>query len=207
MSRFVVDSRSRLELIGTRPADSPAGPGALLVEPGLADVVTLQRRATATVSADDERSFLLDTMAEYTWARDVAGLAATTLQRLQQPVVELCSFYDLMPWHLTPRHLDRYFAGEGRRGGSTIRSKIGRIDSYFAFLEQRYAGEIARRFGAVVESPVDPFNRPRHRGDFGLRIPPSRRALREFFASWRGELPAARKWAVAARDRRLGGEV
>ena len=40
------------------------------------------------------------------------------------------------------------------------------------FLEQRYAGEIARRYGAAVESPIDPFNRPKHRGDYWLRIPP-----------------------------------
>lgn len=51
-----------------------------------------------------------------------------------------------------------------------------------------------------MESPVDPFNRPRHRGDFALRVPPSRRALREFFAAWRAELPSARKELVACRD-------
>jgi len=51
-----------------------------------------------------------------------------------------------------------------------------------------------------VESPVDPFNRPAHRGDFGMRVPPSRRALREFFAAWRAELPGARKELVACRD-------
>ena len=53
---------------------------------------------------------------------------------------------------------------------------MNQIDGYFAFLEQRYAGEIARRYGVAVESPVDLFNRPRHRGDFGLRVPPSQRA-------------------------------
>ncbi|MFJ9847596.1 tyrosine-type recombinase/integrase [Kitasatospora sp. NPDC101155] len=181
----------------------PAGPEPAaggLVEPGLADVVTLQRRAAAGVSADDERAFFADALAEYTWARDVAGLAASTLQRLLRPVEEICSFYDLVPWHLTPRHLDLYFSGAGKRGRSTLRAKVSRIDAYFAFLEQRYAGEIARRFGVAVESPVDPFNRPHHRGDFGLRIPPSQRAMREFFAAWRQALPQARKWRVAARD-------
>jgi integrase len=78
------------------------------------------------------------------------------------------------------------------------------IDSYFAFLEQRYAGEIARRFGVGVESPIDPFNRPRHRGDFGLRVPPSPRATREFFAGWREALDQARKPAVARRDYVMG---
>ncbi len=137
---------------------------------------------------------------EYLWARDVAGLAPTTLHRQVQPVVEVCDFYDLPPWQITPRHLDQYFAGVGKRATSTLRGKLLKIDGYFHFLEQRYAGEIARRFGVAVESPVDPFNRPVHRGDFGLRIPPSKRATKEFFASWRGSLPDARKYPVACRD-------
>ena len=78
------------------------------------------------------------------------------------------------------------------------------IDGYFAFLEQRYAGEIARRFGVSVESPIDPFNRPRHRGDFGLRIPPSQQAMKEFFRRWREELPHVRMGQLAQRQQRLG---
>ena len=94
--------------------------------------------------------------------------------------------------------------GPRQAGASTLRGKINKIDAYFAFLEQRYAGEIMRRFGAAVESPIDPFNRPRHRGDFGLRVPPSQRATREFFARWREALPNARKYAVARRDYVMG---
>ncbi|WP_084719055.1 tyrosine-type recombinase/integrase [Streptacidiphilus carbonis] len=171
------------------------------VEPALADVLTLQRRASESSSSEDERALFQDTLAEYCWARDVAGLAPTTLQSLVQPVIEVCSFYDVMPWRLTPGALDHYFAGVGKPNRhSTMRSKITKIDSYFAFLEQRYAGEIRRRFGAAVESPVDSFNRPRHRGDFGLRIPPSARATKEFFASWREALPGSRKYPVAVRN-------
>lgn len=172
-----------------------------LAEAGLADVLTLQRQAFEGSTPADERTLFQDTLAEYCWARDVAGLSAKTLQILVQPVLEICSFYDVMPWRLTPRDLDRYFAGPGKPGRhSTMRSKLNRIDGYFAFLEQRYAGEILRRFGAAVESPVDAFNRPRHRGDFGLRIPPSARATKEFFASWREALPTSRKYPVAVRN-------
>jgi integrase len=175
-----------------------------VLEPGLADVVTLQRRRAAELSDGDEDAFFLDTVAEYQWARDAAGLAATTLDRLTKPIIEICRYYDLVAWRLTPRQVDRYFAGPGKRGRSTVRQKMNLIDSYFAFLEQRYAGEIARRFGAGVESPIDPFNRPRHRGDFGLRVPPSPRATREFFAGWRETLDQARKPAVARRDYVMG---
>jgi integrase/recombinase XerC len=176
----------------------------LASEPGLADVITLERRRAAAISVGDEQSFFLDTLAEYQWARDVAGLAASTLDQLVKPVIEVCQHYGVVPWRLTPRQVDRYFAGPGKRGRSTLRQKLANIDGYYTFLEQRYAGEIARRFGVAVESPIDPFNRPRHRGDFGLRVPPSQHAARAFFASWRDALADARKPAVACRDYVMG---
>jgi integrase len=184
----------------TAPSDDASPLAPLSEGAGLADVVTLQSRRAATVQPGDERSFFHDTLAEYLWARDVAGLAGSTLQQLLRPVVEVCRFYDCVPWRLTPRHVDQYFAGPGKRAHATVRQKLVRIDGYFSFLEQRYGGEIAKRFGAVVESPVDAFNRPRHRGDFGLRVPPSATAMGEFFATWREALPSARKYPVAVRD-------
>ncbi|MGW2974261.1 site-specific integrase [Streptomyces mirabilis] len=194
----MADSGSRrLSLVPPPAAPAPQQPRA---EEGLADVLTLQERASAISSEADEVAFFHDTVAEYTWARDVAGLAATTLRQVVQPIIEVCDFYDTVPWHLTSRQVDCYFAGPGKRAHRTIRQKMVRIDGFFAFLEQRYAGEILRRFGAAVESPIDPFNQPRHRGEFGLRIPPSKRATTEFFASWRKGLPQARKYPVAARD-------
>ncbi|MGW7325475.1 tyrosine-type recombinase/integrase [Streptomyces sp. NPDC054845] len=183
----------RFTVIGAPPPAS--GP-----EEGLADVLTLQRRAEASSSPQAERDLFQDSLAEYCWARDVAGLAASTLSRLVQPVIEVCAFYDTVPWRLTPRELDQYFAGAGKRSHATVRKKITGIDMYFAFLEQRYAGEVLRRFGAAVESPIDAFNRPHHRGDFGLRIPPSAKEMTAFFASWRDELALARKYPVAVRD-------
>ncbi|MFJ2752710.1 tyrosine-type recombinase/integrase [Streptomyces sp. NPDC087297] len=184
----------------------PAGLDSLGAGPdrGLADVFTLQRQRSASAGPVEERDYFFDTLAEYQWARDAAGLMPQTIDQLIKPVIELCEFYDVVPWRLAPKHLDQYFAGAGKRARSTVRAKINKIDGYFAFLEQRYAGEIARRFGAAVESPVDPFNRPRHRGDFGLRIPPSQRAMKEFFAAWRDALPSARKEAVACRDYVMG---
>ena len=57
-----------------RPSARRRSPvGGPLLEPGLADVVTLQRRKAAEVSDGDEESFFLDTLAEYQWARDAAG--------------------------------------------------------------------------------------------------------------------------------------
>jgi hypothetical protein len=121
----------------------------------------------------------MDALVEYQWARDVAGLASSTLDGLTKPVIEVCDHYGVVPWRLTPRHVDGYFAGVGKRQAPTVRSKLNRIDHFFAFLEQRYAHEIFQRFGAAVESPVDPFNRHAHRDDFGRRVPPSAQAVND----------------------------
>ena len=197
----MADSESRvLTLVREAPAGDLGSAAATSAESGLADVVTLQRRRQARLSAGDEESFFIDTLSEYQWARDAAGLAPSTLSNLVKPVIEVCEYYGTVPWRLTQREVDKYFAGPGKRARSTQRAKASQIDAYFAFIEQRYAGEIRRRFGAVVESPIDPFNRPYHRGDFGLRIPPSQTAMREFFSRWRDDLPQARKYAVACRD-------
>ncbi|MER6316631.1 hypothetical protein ABT237_23130 [Streptomyces sp. NPDC001581] len=119
---------------GTRRFTLIGGGGASSELAWLADVVTLQRRAAAGASPDDARTLFQDTLAECCWARDVAGLAATTLSRLVQSVIELCSFYDVVPWELSSRALDQYFAGPGKRAHSTNRRKITLIDHYFAFL-------------------------------------------------------------------------
>lgn len=195
-----------MRLVGAAAPDSgpsdevaPAG-----IEPGLADVVTLQRKRAARAVPGEEEEFFTDTIAEYQWARDAAGLAQGTLDQLAQPVLELCDHFDVVAWRLTPRQVDQYFAGPGKRAVSTMRSKSNKIDHYFAFLEQRYAGELLRRFGVAVESPIDEFNRPIHRGDFGLRVPPSQRATQEFFGRWRESLTTARKPVIARRDYVMG---
>lgn len=172
----------------------------LIGDTELAEVVALHRQRPGGSAVDLERRFFVDTVAEYQWARDAAGLARSTLDQLVKPVIEVCEFFNDVPWRLSPRQLDQYFSGPGKRAPSTVRLKMSRIDGYFAFLEQRYGSEISNRFGVEVESPVDEFNRPVHRGDFGLRVPPSQRAMREFFAQWRESLASARKWSVSCRD-------
>jgi len=117
--RFVADPRSRLLSVAQPVAGggSEQQPSAEPVfERGLADVVTLQRRKASEISDGDEESFFLDTIAEYQWARDAAGLAPATLDGLTKPVIEVCEHYGLAPWRLTPRQVDKYFAGAGVRG-------------------------------------------------------------------------------------------
>jgi integrase/recombinase XerC len=203
---FVVDSRSGL-LSVVRPAhddDEQPGPPPLVGEPGLADVVTLQRRKAAEISDSDEESFFLDTVAEYQWARDGRRIGPGRPGRAGQADHRGLSALRPGPVAAGSPPGRQVLRRGWQARAPPVRRKMNQIDGYFAFLEQRYAGEIARRYGVAVGSPVDPFNRPRHRGDFGLRVPPSHRALREFFACWRGSLEQARKPAVARRDYVMG---
>ena len=71
-------------------------------------------------------------------------------------------------------------------------------------------GELHELTGRLIGSPIDEVNRPRHSGDFTVRVPPSPAALNAFFAGWRTELATSRKWLTAARHyamARLAAEV
>ncbi|MDH6545968.1 hypothetical protein [Streptomyces sp. SAI-041] len=105
------------------------------------------------MSAHDEESCFVDALTNYQWARHSAGLAPSTIDQLIKPVIEVCDYFGTVPWHLTPREVDKYFADPRERAHNTHRQKLNHIDAFFAFLEQRYARDIMMRFGATVESP------------------------------------------------------
>ena len=106
-----------LALVPPPVVPTDMAPVTVPAEAGLAEVVTLGRPRPERGLADDEERFFTDTLAEYQWARDVAGLAPSTLARLTRPLIEVCGHYGLVPWRLTPRHVERYFAGPGERAG------------------------------------------------------------------------------------------
>ena len=116
-------------------------------------------------------------------------------------VVEFLTHAGVHPWLVEPRHGDA-FLSKACRGlqPSTRRQKAARIHGFYEFLELRHAGDIHRLTGAVVASPIDAANRPRHAGDVVYRPPPSMRAMAAFFRSWQDEVPTVRKFTTAARD-------
>ena len=139
-------------------------------------------------------------MAEYVLARLAHGVADGTIRGEITAVEQFLAHAGVFAWEMEPVHADR-FLGQAQRhqAPETRRGKAGAIDLFFRFLEARYRGEIHELTGRVIASPIDACNRPRHAGDFHVRVPPSPQALAAFFAAWRGELPAARKWLAAAR--------
>ena len=150
-------------------------------------------------------------MAEFVLTRLAHGVADGTIRAEIAAVEEFVSSAGVAVWEIEPAHADR-FLGQQQRGNSssTRRNKAGAIDLFFRYLEFRYAGEIHQLTGRVLTSPIDACNRPRHAGDFKVRVPPSAQDLAAFFASWREALPDERKWLTATRSyviARLAAEV
>jgi integrase len=150
-------------------------------------------------------------LAEFALARLAHGVADGTIRGELAAVLEFLDGAGVWAWEIQPAHADR-FLGHSQRGraNQTRRGKAGAIDLFFRFLEVRYRGELHQLTGRLIGSPIDACNRPRHAGDFHVRVPPSPAALASFFAAWRGELSTSRKWLCASRHyamARLAAEV
>ncbi len=160
----------------------------------------------AEAAADQEHL-----LAEFALARLAHGVADGTIRGELAAVVEFLDAAGVWAWEIQPAHADRFLGDTQRdRASETRRGKAGAIDLFFRFLEVRYRGELHELTGRLVASPIDAVNRPRHSGDFHVRVPPSSTALAGFFAAWRTELPTSRKWLTASRHyamARLAAEV
>jgi integrase len=150
-------------------------------------------------------------LAEFVLARLAHGVADSTIRSELAAVEEFLASARVWAWEVEPRHADR-FLGHDQHGRTqdTRRGKAGAIDFFYRFLELRYRGELHELTGRLIASPIDEVNRPRHSGDFTVRVPPTPAALAGFFAGWRDELAGTRKWLTAARHyamARLAAEV
>ena len=137
-------------------------------------------------------------LAEFVLARLAHGVADGTIRGELAAVEAFLASAGVWAWEVEPRHADRFLGHDQHaRAQATRRGKAGAIDLFYRFLELRYRGELHELTGRLVGSPIDEVNRPRHSGDFTVRVPPSPAALAAFFAGWRGEL--ARQPQVADR--------
>ncbi len=150
-------------------------------------------------------------LAEFVLARLAHGVADGTIRGELAAIEEFLASAGVWAWQVEPHHADRFLGrAQHHRAPDTRRGKAGAIDLFYRFLEVRYRGELHELTGQLVASPIDECNRPRHSGDFTIRVPPAPAALRAFFADWRGELASTRKWLTGARHyamARLAAEV
>jgi integrase/recombinase XerC len=177
----------------------------------LLGVVRDLRSPRSVKDPDEAARYQEHLLSEYVLARLAHGVADSTIRSEAAAIEEFLAAAGVWVWEIEPSHADR-FLGRQQRGcaAATRRGKAGMIDLFFRFLELRYAGEIHELTGNVVTSPIDECNRPRHAGDFKIRVPPSPQDLAAFFASWRDDLVKHRKWLIATRSyvmARLAAEV
>jgi integrase len=177
----------------------------------LLGVVRDLRSPRSLSDADGVAAYQEHLLAEYVLTRLAHGAADSTIRKEIAAVEEFLIFADVAAWEIEHRHADRFLGYHQRSNANgTRRGKAAAIDSFFTFLELRYAGEIHHLTGKVVASPIDSCNRPHHGGEFKVQIPPSPGDLATFFVSWRESLPAERRWLTATRSyviARLAAEV
>jgi site-specific recombinase XerD len=174
-------------------------------------VVRDLRAPRSLADPDQAAAYQEHLLAEFALARLAHGVADGTIRGELAAVEQFLDAAGVWAWEVQPAHADR-FLGQAQRhqAPQTRRGKAGAVDLFYRFLEVRYRGELHELTGRLVGSPIDECNRPRHSGEFHVRVPPSPAALASFFAAWRGELAACRKWLVAARHyamARLAAEV
>lgn len=174
-------------------------------------VVRDLRSPRALNTKEDARAYQEHLLAEYVLARVAHGVLDATIRQDVAAVEEFLNWAGVWAWEIEPRHADKFLSdAQQGRAVATRRGKAINIDTFYRFLEIRYRGEIHQLTDRIVSSPIDAVNRPKHTGDFSIRVPPSPRDLAQFFSAWRGQLADARKWLVATRNytmARVTGEV
>jgi integrase len=182
-----------------------------LREAAVLGVVRDLRSPCSLADPDQAADYQEHLLAEYVLARLAHGVTDGTIRGELAALEEFLASAGVWAWEVEPGHADRFLGHDQHgRAPDTRRGKAGAIDFFYRFLELRYRGELHELTGRLVASPIDECNRPRHGGDFTVRVPPSPAALRAFFADWRGELAASRRWLTGARHyamARLAAEV
>src|SRR5436305_2515121 len=84
-------------------------------------------------------------------------------------------------WTATPDDGDRFLAWARREAGwahSTIEAEAGCLARFYAFIIDRYQGEIHALTGTAVTQPIDEFNRPAKGYHMPVRVPPTEQDVR-----------------------------
>jgi site-specific recombinase XerD len=162
---------------------------------------------------DDVAAFAQEIIDQYALAMAAAGTTDAYVASARRVIFEFTATLSGPLWTATCGDADRFLRDQRRAGraASTRSSKATALASFYAFVMARYQGDIHALTGWLVEQPIDEFNKPADVSADRVRVPPSDAEVDELFASWRSQLPKARKYLTAARDyfaaslwRRLG---
>ncbi|MFJ7589448.1 tyrosine-type recombinase/integrase [Streptomyces sp. NPDC097617] len=159
------------------------------------------RTERTPASPEELEAFETDVLAGFVLARASAGLADGTIRGDVSHLEQVRSWFGRPLWEMKPPDADAYFGRVVRSSSQGTRlAHAQSLSTFFAFLELRHRAELHALTGDVIASPLDEMNRPRGRGEIGLRIPPTDPEVALLFAGWREDLAGCRKFAPAARN-------
>ncbi|MDI2127138.1 tyrosine-type recombinase/integrase [Yinghuangia seranimata] len=158
------------------------------------------RRARTAQELEDFEQELVD---QYALAAAGAGSADGTVAAERATLIEFVRFLGRPVWTAGPEDADRFLVHlrqHRRQARNTVRGKAATLARFYAFLIERYQGEIHAATDFVVLQPIDEFNRPSPPTHGAGPVPPSDQEVETLFSQWREALPETRKYLPAARD-------
>ncbi|MEU9048027.1 MULTISPECIES: site-specific integrase [unclassified Kitasatospora] len=137
-----------------------------------------------------------------TWV--VRGFAPSTIRSSTSLLARVLARFDRPVWGIGPEDVDGMVRDlvARRRAPGTRRLYVQALRSFLEFLRERHQTDIYTRFGVLVGSPVDRFNRARHTtdGSPSVGVPPTVERVAAFFAFARDRVAVAADYRAAARD-------
>jgi site-specific recombinase XerD len=164
-------------------------------------------------SAQELADFEQEIVDQYALSMAAAGLTDAHIASARSVIVSFVRFVGRPLWECGAQDADRFLIEQRRQRRSvrTVAGKAGALARFYAFVEERYQGEIRRMTGSLVAIPIDEYNRPASALRGTTRVPPSDGEVETLFGGWGPSLLEARKFKPAARNyfaaslwRRLG---
>ncbi|SFG51491.1 site-specific integrase [Streptomyces mirabilis] len=152
-------------------------------------------------SPEELEAFETDVLAGFVLARASARLADGTIRGDMSHLEQIRSWFGRPLWDMQPADADACFGRAVRSASQGTRLAYAQsLSTFFHFLEMRYRAELHAMTGTIITCPLDEMNRPRGRGEIGLRIPPTGPEVEMLFAGWREDLTTCRKFVPVARN-------
>lgn len=134
----------------------------------------------------------------------VLGYTSASIALNTRNVNEFLDTVEKLIWEVSTNDIDYFYAQLVGRGlaYSTRRKYQSNITTFLDYLRSRKGHEIWKRYGVVVPTVLDKFNRHYHRNDDnnGVVIPPRPEVLTRFWDGLKQQMNTARKYSTLARD-------
>lgn len=134
----------------------------------------------------------------------VLGYTAASIALNIRNTSEFLDVADKFIWEITSADIDNFYSQLVGRGlaYSTRRKYQSNITTFLDYLRSRHSHIIWEKYGVVVPTVLDKFNRHYHRNDDsdGIVVPPRPEVLHRFWGGLKQQMSTARKYSTLARD-------